>query len=648
MNFSWRSPSSALSRIAAQMVVVVGVLVAGKAWLVWATADVAPTSPRLLVALPQDLLVAAVLGVILLAGALARSRGLRIGAELVVVLVVLANCILIMIAREVYGLVTADVEAPHTWEALRQVLDDYGSPSRYVALLVIAAAFWIVPALVVGPARRARGAIVGFFAVGGPLLLAASVLGTATASTEWADDVFEVGSYRNSPLVHYVGGAFGHNGFAAMRREPPAGLDDIARTLTPLASAAGGRETGGMLEELAGRRFNVVLVVLESVGMTSFDFENPASERHPFLSQIADRSVRFERYSSPAPNSAAALGAIHCSQFQLPIGLYDGRDRAIEDCRPIARLLEDGGVRTAFFQSTFVGDWIDAPFFEHLQFGLSKDASRVIAERRSAGKPVDSRHGILQEHETVSELLGWIGDRCARRDPFFGVYYSWAAHAPYPLEHAGRFGSGGSLSARDRHARLVRLLDEQVARIHDAVAGEDCGRPTVLLVTGDHGEAFEEHPGNRYHVMHVYEENVHVPLVVIAPGLTGRRIDRVASHVDLAPTILDLMLGPESLARGEAPTTPELHGRPYQGHSLLRPASPRPVFSSSMQGEGRASIRFGSFKLIATPRRSWLFDTDTDPAERQDLTAKDPELARALRRAFGGWVGYQLAYQGRS
>jgi arylsulfatase A-like enzyme len=648
MNSLRRSLSSALPRIAAQMIVVLGVLVAAKAWLVWAVADVAPTSPRMLVALRQDLLVAVVLGAILLAGALARSRAVRIGSEVVVAFAVLANCVLIMIAREVYGLITADVDAPHTSEALRGVLDEYGSPSRYVALLVIAAAFWIFPALVAGPARRARGAVLAAFAAGGPLLLVASVLGTATASAKWADDVFEVGSFRNSPLVHYVGGVFGHYGFATMERGPAAGLDDIARTLTPLASAAGGREAGGVLEELDGQRFNVILVVLESVGMTAFDFDDPASERHPFFSRIADRSTLFQRYSSPAPNSAAALGAINCSQFQLPIGLYDGRTKASEDCRPVAHLLEKGGVRTAFFQSTFVGDWIDQPFFDRLQFGITKDGSRVIAERRASGKPVDSRNGILQEHETVSELLGWIDERCKRREPFFGVYYSWAAHAPYPLEHAGRFASKGTLSPHDRHARLVRLLDEQVERIHDAVAGEACGRPTVLLVTGDHGEAFEEHPGNRYHVMHVYEENVHVPLLVIAPGLTGRRIDRVASHADLAPTILDLMLGPESLRLAEAPRSPDLPGRPYQGHSLLRPAAPRPVFSSSMQGEGRASIRFGSFKLIATPHRFWLFDTDADPAERKDLTASHPELARALRSAFGGWVTYQLAYQGRS
>jgi arylsulfatase A-like enzyme len=233
-------------------------------------------------------------------------------------------------------------------------------------------------------------------------------------------------------------------------------------------------------------------------------------------------------------------------------------------------------------------------------------------------------------------------------EPFFGVYYSWVAHAPYPSAHAGRFTFGDALAPRERHRHLIRTLDEQIERIHEAVAREDCGRPTVLLITGDHGEAFEEHPGNRYHVMHVYEENVHVPLVVIAPGLEGRVADRVATHVDLAPTVVDLTVGRDGLAATEAPESAELPGRPYQGRSLLRRAAPWPAFAVSTQGEGRASIRFGQFKLIVSPRTSWLFDTDADPAEHRDLTARHPDLARALRSAFGGWVAYQMDYEGHS
>ena len=648
MTGGMRSSPSGVSRLLVQLAVVLAALAGGKIWLVWRVAEIAPTSPRLLAALPQDILVAAVLGGLLAVTALPRWRVLRILGEITVAMVMLANCVLVFIAREVNGLFTADADKPRNWGALVSVLADYGSVSRYVTVLAIASALWLAPALAARFGLRARRWALGLCAVVLPLLLAACMFDAAAVPTHRRDDVFEVGSLRNNPLIHYLGGALGGRGFAGARAESPASFDDISRALAPVAVAAGAHESAAALEELSDRPFNVVLVVLESVGMTAFDFDAPTSDRHPFLSRIRDHAVRFVRYSSPAPHSRTALASIFCSQLRLPVGVDDRRTRAREHCRPLPSLLEKGGVRTGFFQSTFVGDWIDGDFFDGLQFGVSKDASRVVAERSASGRPVATHSGILQEHETVSELLGWIDERCARQEPYFGVYYSWVAHAPYPAAHAGRFEFGETLPPRERHRHLIRILDEQIERIHDAVARDDCGRPTVLLVIGDHGEAFEEHAGNRYHVMHVYEENVRVPLLVIAPGVVARQVDRVASHIDLAPTIVDLTLGHDALATTTAPESPGVPGRPYQGRSLLRPGVPWPAFSVSLQGEGRASIRFAQFKLISSPRASWLFDTDADPGENRDLTVRHPDLARALRSAFGGWVSYQLVYQGRS
>ena len=64
-----------------------------------------------------------------------------------------------------------------------------------------------------------------------------------------------------------------------------------------------------------------------------------------------------------------------------------------------------------------------------------------------------------------------------------------------------------------------------------------------MVVFGDHGEAFGEHPGNFAHTLFIHEENVRVPYVIAAPGVVDseqRRVQRVASAIDTAPTILDL------------------------------------------------------------------------------------------------------------
>jgi arylsulfatase A-like enzyme len=632
-------------RVLAQAIAVFGALVGGKIWLVRRQADAASLSPWMLGAVAQDVLVAVVLVGFLVLTALPGRPILRRVGETVVALTLVANAFLLLVARELNGLAVLDADTPLSVASLAAIVEDHGSAKRWLALAAIVGALWGLPHLAARGARAFTWMVPLARRGGAAALLAAGLVGTAASSARRSADDLDLASLRQNPVVHYVAGSFVRRGFADVERPPAADPDALARSLGPPAAIAGLRESEAALEALAGARFDVVLAVLESAGMTAFDLEGPPSERHPFLSRARDRAVLFRRYSTPAPHSRTALTAMFCSTYRLPVGLADDSRRPLDRCRPLPRLLEAGGVRTALFQSTYAGDWIEGEFFERLGFGVVKDASRILTERAAAGRPVASRNGILQERETVAELLGWVGERCARREPFFGVYYSWVAHAPYPAEHAEVEPFSPALPSRERHRRLVRTLDAQLDRIADALARGSCGRPAVLLVTGDHGEAFGEHPGNRYHVMQLYEENVRVPLLAIAPGLEGRVVDRVASHVDLAPTVLDLALGPGAVRAAAAPSAPGHPGRPYQGRSLLRPGGPRPTFSVTLQGGGQAAIRFGQFKLIATPTAARLFDTDADPGETRDLSARHPELAAALRDALGSWAAFQVAWE---
>lgn len=237
------------------------------------------------------------------------------------------------------------------------------------------------------------------------------------------------------------------------------------------------------------------------------------------------------------------------------------------------------------------------------------------------------------EYETVGELLDWTAARCAAGTPFLGVYYSWIPHAPYPANYPEGATIPPALPPKERYRRLLLVLDEQIERIHRDIAARSCGRPAVLIVTGDHGEAFEEHPNNRYHELFVYEENVRVPLFFVAPDLPPLVSDRVASHVDLAPTILDLLLGDRGLERAAT-------GGSYEGRSLLRAAEPWPVFSVTLIGEEQIAARYGQFSLLQGPTWSRLFDTDHDPGEREDLKRRFPALAVALKQATARWAAY--------
>ena len=96
-------------------------------------------------------------------------------------------------------------------------------------------------------------------------------------------------------------------------------------------------------------------------------------------------------------------------------------------------------------------------------------------------------------------------------------------------------------------------VDSEVGRVLDGLKKRGEWDRTIIVVTSDHGEAFWEHRV-RGHGDHVFEEFVHVPLVIRVPGLAPRRVAEAVELVDVVPTLLDLagVFVPEGGTAGES------------------------------------------------------------------------------------------------
>jgi arylsulfatase A-like enzyme len=157
----------------------------------------------------------------------------------------------------------------------------------------------------------------------------------------------------------------------------------------------------------------------------------------------------------------------------------------------------------------------------------------------------------------------------------------------------------------------VRAWDEELAHLLDALASMDLLRSTVVFVTADHCEEFAEH-GRLQHGFHLYEELVHVPLVVRGPGIAAGRIETVSAGIDVLPTVAALL---------DVPVPGDLPGRPLFGPPL--PAD-QPAYTMVQNGwlpDGRAAsiygIRTPGAKLLIAPDADWsaFFDLVADPGE---------------------------------
>jgi len=234
---------------------------------------------------------------------------------------------------------------------------------------------------------------------------------------------------------------------------------------------------------------------------------------------------------------------------------------------------------------------------------------------------VESSFGV-EESATVARLLSWIDETDASH-PFFATYLPAAGHHPYGSATAGQFGTDRDF---DRYRNALAEADAALGALLDGLRDRHLDELTTVVVLGDHGEAFGQHPGNFAHSSFLFEENVRVPFVIAAPGLFDRttRVSRVVSLLDAAPTILDLA--------GMSLTPDQL------GRSLLQPEE-RPALFFTDYMSRQLGLRDGCHKVIADldAGRTRLFDLCRDPAEREDISATRSGLTAMYVARLDAW-----------
>jgi hypothetical protein len=392
------------------------------------------------------------------------------------------------------------------------------------------------------------------------------------------------------------------------RIEALAADDDWRRS--PFESGQG-EDLNGLRAAAAGS--NVVIVVLESTAARYLRAYGAADDPTPHLTTLAERSLVFDHAYATYPESIKGMVAAFESRypaFDVPAEAHVSTAAA-----PLARLLGAAGYRTALFHSgRFAYLGMDAIVGAE-GFDTAEDAGAI-------GGNVHSSFGV-DEPSAVRRMLAWI-DGLPPGQRFFATYMPVAGHHPYATPEAGPFHDAGELGA---YKNALRYGDESLGDLVSGLAARHLLDHTLLVIFGDHGEAFGQHDGNFGHTFFVYDENLRVPLIVALPrAAEARRVQRVASAIDIAPTVLDLL---------GLPSSPR-----HEGVSLLAPHPQMALFFSDY-AVGWLGLRDGCWKDVIEVEsgRSQLFDLCTDPGESRDRAPEFPDRVGAYRERLQAWSG---------
>jgi len=367
----------------------------------------------------------------------------------------------------------------------------------------------------------------------------------------------------------------------------------------------------------------------------------------PHLDRFTRTATRFLQATAPAPWTLPSVASLLTGSYPSvhgAVGRYPDFYPLRDGVPTAPELLQEGGFQTAAF--------VNVPFLDPV-FRL--DRGFDVYDYYPSGDT-----DVRRAAETVEKAIRWIEERESDR-PFFLLIHLFDPHMDFdpPEPHLSRFLAGyeGSMRppfgdveryrnrmvpwetagfARRMYRAEIASVDEGLGRFFAWIESTGRAEELVVVVTADHGEEFWDH-GNFEHGHTLYEEVVHVPLLVRAPGRSWPpEVRGRVSLIDVMPTLLEL-LGVEG--RGA-----------FQGRSFAPtpegtlPGGERYRLSGAMlYGNEWVAVSGDRWKLALCldTKREALFDLQEDPRERRDLFQADPERAARAAEPLRAWLREQ-------
>jgi hypothetical protein len=378
-----------------------------------------------------------------------------------------------------------------------------------------------------------------------------------------------------------------------------------ARSLAPLWTGLGEQQ----------RNFNVVVVVLESLRAETF-WPSPLAPPMPRLAARANQAAVFTRAYAHEPWSQKGLEALLFGVYPSPFFDSFAGHRAGVALESMGSRWAHLGLRTGFFGHGEIAAIGEAPFLHAHGFGSVTGGPDL---RQLDAHPTDET--------LVTALTRFLDEAPGTR--FGAVLWPHGTHLPYSVP-----GSSTPPATLAAYRESVTALDGLLGEIFDVLAAGGHTEDTVVVLVGDHGESFGEHPiSGLGHGAWLFEETAHVPLVLLNGKLFhGERDARIVQQKDVAATV--------GWLAGDARTQLNLGSSVFQQRDSETAYLVNRYDASNLRGgmvRGTDSFIIGHATVRDVPAGN-VFDLQHDGAETRDLAALEPERLEALRLRYFGWL----------
>jgi arylsulfatase A-like enzyme/Flp pilus assembly protein TadD len=356
----------------------------------------------------------------------------------------------------------------------------------------------------------------------------------------------------------------------------------------------------------------VVVISIDTLRADRLPVYGYAKGRTPALDAFAKDAVVFERAYAHAPQTLPSHASMFTGQLPFEHAVRDNLGFTLKpDTTTLATLFRSAGYATAGFVSAFV---LRAETGIAQGFDVYDAEFPASASDRSPGQV--QRPGL----QTLAAAERWVSSRTDERGFLF--FHIYEPHKPYAPPTQYR-------DLADAYDGEVAFSDEIVGKLIAALKARDWYARATIIVTADHGEGLGDH-GEEEHGLFLYNEAIHVPLLIKAPGQAGggtRRREPV-QHIDILPTLA---------AERALPLPSGLRGRDLSpllaGTGTI---APQGIYSEALYARyhfGWSELRAITderYRFIDAPREE-LYDLEQDPGETQNIAPTRTQVTSAMR-----------------
>ncbi|MGB7293983.1 MAG: sulfatase-like hydrolase/transferase [Candidatus Aminicenantales bacterium] len=359
-------------------------------------------------------------------------------------------------------------------------------------------------------------------------------------------------------------------------------------------------------------RLNVLLVTLDTTRADGLGCYGSTRARTPNLDGLAAAGVRFENVYCQVPLTTPS----HCSILTGTYPIYhqvhnNGAYALPDEMTTLAEVFKGRGFETAAFVASFTVD---------SRFGLDQGFD-VYDDRMNEGDAFKPLNAERKADKVYAAFRSWLDSR--EEGPFFCWVHFFDPHIPYdpPAPYSIDF-------ADSPYDGEIAYMDHYVGQVIAALREKGLFQKTLIVLAGDHGEAFGEKI-EMGHGVFLYDGTLRVPMIFLAEDRLpkGAVIMPRVRLIDIVPSVLDLLeIPPPTEVQGQS-LLPHISGQKKEDlGSYLETYFPRENYGwSELVG-----LIEGDWKFIRAPKPE-LYNLKTDPEEAENVLGREGRRAQEMR-----------------